>query len=218
MNPPPLGRRLAMLTATVSIVASIAVLFVAVPKGIDEYVDEPEITTTIPIVKGSMAEEYAIVTTSTGPTCGIAVVSGQWIVAADAVKGEDAAWVQLPDGDHTAATIFISPDLPELAVVSASTANILTKTSPSFASIKTNEVHQYSVIDCITRQRMDLRLTPAIQESPSSIPVYVDGEIHGIGAVVNENNKVVGVVFEHNHAERLLEGSTFSAFLASVGS
>lgn len=216
MNPPPLGRRLAMLTATVSVIASIAVLIVAVPKGIDEYVDEPEPTTTLSIVKGAISEEYAVISTTSGKTCGINVSNGQWIVAADEIDNHTSAWVETSNGERTEATVARSAVLPGLAVIRARAATASDVSQTPFALVQADEVHKYSVIDCITRAKMTLRITPSVQQSRISVPVYVNGDINGIGAVVDENNELVGLVYEHDHAERLLEGETFAAFIKSV--
>lgn len=216
MNPPPLGRRLAMLTATVSVIASIAVLIVAVPKGIDEYVDEPEPTTTLSIVKGAISEEYAVISTTSGKTCGINVSNGQWIVAADEIDNHTSAWVETSNGERTEATVARSTVLPALAVIRARAATASDVSQTPFALVQADEVHKYSVIDCITRAKMTLRITPSVQQSRISVPVYVNGDINGIGAVVDENNELVGLVYEHDHAERLLEGETFAAFMKSV--
>lgn len=216
MNPPPLGRRLAMLTATISVIASIAVLIVAVPKGIDEYVDEPEPTTTLSIVKGAISEEYAVISTPRGKTCGINISSGHWIVAADEIDGETAAWVETSNGERTQAAVTRSDVLPALAVVRAREAIATDVSRTPFSLVQADEVHKYSVIDCITRAKMSLRITPSVQQSLISIPVYVNGDINGIGAVVDEDNELVGLVYEHDHAERLLEGETFAAFMKSV--
>lgn len=216
MNPPPLGRRLAMLTATVSVIASIAVLIVAVPKGIDEYVDEPEPTTTLSIVKGAISEEYAVISTTSGKTCGINVSNGQWIVAADEIDNHTSAWVETSNGERTEATVARSAVLPGLAVIRARAATASDVSQTPFALVQADEVHKYSVIDCITRAKMTLRITPSVQQSRISVPVYVNGDINGIGAVVDENNELVGLVYEHDHAERLLEGETFAAFMKSV--
>ena len=216
MNPPPLGRRLAMLTATVSVIASIAVLIVAVPKGIDEYVDEPEPTTTLSIVKGAISEEYAVISTTSGKTCGINVSNGQWIVAADEIDNHTSAWVETSNGERTEATVARSAVLPGLAVIRARAATASDVSQTPFALVQADEVHKYSVIDCITRAKMTLRITPSVQQSRISVPVYVNGDINGIGAVVDEKNELVGLVYEHDHAERLLEGETFAAFMKSV--
>ncbi len=217
MNPPPLGRRLAMLTATVSVIASIAILIVAVPKGVDEYVDEPEPTTTLSIVKGAISDDYAVVSTSSGKTCGINVSNGQWIVAADEIHSGTDAWIETSGGERAQATIARSSDLPALAVVRSKTSTASNASQNLMTLVKAHEVHKYSVIDCISREKMSLQVTPSVQQSSVSVPVYVNGEINGIGAVVDEDNKLVGLVYEHNHAERLLEGETFLAFMKSVG-
>lgn len=216
VNPPPLGRRLAMLTATVSVVASIAVLIVAVPKGVDEYVDEPETTTTLSIVKGAISDGYAVVSTANGKTCGINVANGMWIVAADEVKDDSAAWVETTDGARTEAVVNRSAALPALAVVQIKNPSTASNSQAPLSLVTADEVHKYSVIDCISRIKMSLRITPSVQRSSVSIPVYVNGEINGIGAVVDEENELVGLVYEHDHAERLLEGETFVAFMKSV--
>ena len=216
MNPPPLGRRLAMLTATISVIASIAVLVVAVPKGVDEYVDEPEPTTTLSIVKGAISEEYAVISTSNGKTCGINVSNGQWIVAADEIDDNTSAWIETSTGDRTPATVARSQSLPALAVVRAEAATTINASSTPLTLVQAEQVHKYSVIDCITREKMSLRITPSVQQSSVSVPVYVNGDINGIGAVVDEKNELVGLVYEHDHSERLLEGETFLAFMKSV--
>lgn len=216
MNPPPLGRRLAMLTATVSVIASIAILVVAVPKGVDEYVDEPEPTTTLSIVKGAISDEYAVISTANGKTCGINVSNGTWIVAADEVRDDTAAWVETSGGERTEAIVSRSSALPALAVVQVETRPTAVASQAPLSLVAADEVHKYSVVDCISRAKMSLRITPSVQQSSVSIPVYVNGDINGIGAVVDEKNKLVGLVYEHDHAERLLEGETFVAFMKSV--
>lgn len=209
MNPPPLAKRLVVLTATISLLTSFAVLFVAIPKGIDEYVETAESTTTVPLVKGAANSHFAMLTANDVESCAIQMTPSIWVASSDHLNG-------VRTGRMTAlgslnfmnrpVRLFRSASVPYLVVASTDT----TLRSPpaldfSAAQISAQQLSSASVIDCLNHQKMSVQRTPSQFAEKDEIPVYVSGDVHGMALVLNKSSDVLGFVCEHDHAQWLLE-------------
>jgi hypothetical protein len=63
---------------------------------------------------------------------------------------------------------------------------------------------------------MTVQRTPSQFSDKNEVPVYVSGEVHGMAVVLNSAQSVIGLVFEHQHAEKLVLSSTLAELLATA--
>lgn len=217
MNPPPLAKRIVALTAIVSVLSSFAILFVAIPKGIDEYVDGADIATTIPIVKGAMPSLLTTLSAGGTTSCAVAVGNDVWVASSDGLNSATSATITSPDGKATAVRLYRSPSIPYLVVASPRSIDRST-VNPVGIAVDTTplDLSSSTVVDCIHQESMTVQRTPSQFSDKNEVPVYVSGEVHGMAVVLNSAQSVIGLVFEHQHAEKLVLSSTLAELLATA--
>ncbi len=195
---PPLGRRLTALTATVSLVASIAILLVAIPKGISEYVDAEISSTThsIPRVMGSLLPLIATATGANGATTAASLGNGCWVVSAEAVDISEPIWLT----DETGADAKV-----RFITVNADRSLLLLRTSQNaYATPSTNwgayltpttqtDLEGSQVIDRHGPHRITDELVIKLRANSGDIPVMTDTPVDGIAAIVHNPSTLVGV-------------------------
>jgi hypothetical protein len=201
MNPPPLAKRLVALTAAVSLLASCAILFVAVPEGIDEYVDTPESTTTVPIVKGSVRSQLDTLTVGSVTSCAIEVLPRVWIAATDRLRNETVGTVSGLGTPTQSVRLFRSQVIPYLLVAAEKREDIPTTTDFGKLKVSLSRLSQASVVDCMNQEEMTVRQTPTQFADSAETPVYVSGDIRGMGIVLDANKSFIGIVGEHDHSQ-----------------
>ncbi len=209
MNPPPLAKRLVVLTATISLLTSFAVLFVAIPKGIDEYVDAPETTTTIAVVKGSARSFLGTVTVNNRTSCAVEFAPNIWIASADELGDATSAVLTAATQSKIPVRLYRSPSVPYLVV--ASTDLLTAQSSISFTRQDSDNVHRLStssVFDCVSRHAMTVQKTATQFATKSETPVYVSGDVHGMAVVVGPGNSILGFVCERDHSQWLVKPRT----------
>lgn len=219
MNPPPLAKRLVVLTATISLLTSVAVLFVAIPKGIDEYVDTAEPTTTVAAVKGSMNSYMATLTANGTTSCAVQISPGIWVASSDGLGSTTAGTISTGSATEAQVRLLRSSAIPYLVVASiGSQRPQAPSVGWSSASARINDSHlaTTSVIDCMSQQTMRVQRTPTQFADKNEVPVYVSDDVHGMAVVLNADNSVVGFVCEHNHSQWLVEPSTLANLLDSA--
>jgi hypothetical protein len=208
MNPPPLAKRLVALTATISLLTSFAVLFVAVPKGIDDYVDTAESTSTVPIVKASLNSYFSTLTANGVQSCAIQVAPTVWIASADNLDKATSGvidGIDTQDSSQLPVRLYRSVSIPYLVVATTSSRSAFPSDIGRSTS-KTNAVRlsTASVIDCMNHQTMNIQESATQFAAGEEIPVYVSGDIHGMAVVLNKSNSIMGYICEHNHSHWLL--------------
>jgi hypothetical protein len=218
MNPPPLAKRLVVLTATVSILASIAILFVAIPKGIDEYVDTAEATTTVPVVKGVAKTMMGTLTVGNITSCAVQIHGGIWIASSDKLGSATVATLSTSSQPSTRVLLSRSANIPYLVAASATP---LSEALPPGISLSASNVDesvlaQSSVIDCIDSQPMKVRKSATQFVDQSELPVYVEGDVRGIAIVVGPDNSIKGLVCEHDHSQWLLAPRVVSELISTA--
>lgn len=206
MNPPPLAKRLVVLTATISILASFAILFVAIPKGIDEYVDTAEATTTVPVVKGATQTMMGTLTVGNTMSCAVQIHGDLWIASSDKLGSSPFATLTTTSQKSTRVRLYRSASVPYLVVASVAPLSEALPPGISFSAANVDEsvLPQSTVVDCVNHQSMTVHKTPTQFVDKSELPVYVAGDVHGLAAVVGTDNSIKGFVCEHDHSQWLL--------------
>ena len=218
---PPLGRRLTALTAIVCLVASLAVLAIAVPKGISDYVEsESAPDTTLPLVpqvKSAAMPIIATVNGAKGSTTAVSLGHDCWIVSADAIDITERMWLTLETGEEIQVR-YISTSLDGTAALLHLTAspieqiaeeqgNYLTPQSPT-------ELRKFSIVDTRGVHHLTEEESFQLQENKETLPLTVDTPIDGAAAIVDEQMTVVGVVVMADHSTHFLRKASLLSLLS----
>jgi hypothetical protein len=204
MNPPPLAKRIVALTAIVSVLTSFAILFVAIPKGIDEYVDSPDITTTVPIVKGSTASLLSTLSVGDTTSCAIEALPGVWI-AADEVHSATTGTISHGSGNSQAVHLFRSKEVPYLLVAAEKRPQLPVTTEFGGLAVSLTWLSHATVVDCMNQHEMAVTQTPTQFADSNETPVFVSGDVQGMAVVLDNKKRFIGVVGEHDHSQWFFE-------------
>lgn len=204
MNPPPLAKRIVLLTATISLLTSCAVLFVAIPKGIDEYVERAESTTTVPLVKGNAVAQMGTLTVGNITSCAINYGNGRWVASSDRLGDASTGYVSTAGAESIKVRLFRSASEPYLVLASATSD--FEVPGGDFAGKFPNprQLSMATVTDCLNNQSMSVKPTPTQFADENEMPVYVDGDINGLAIVTSADNQIIGFVCEHDHSQWFL--------------
>lgn len=199
---PPLGRRLTALTVIASTFASIAVLAVAIPKGIEDAAqanDEPDITTTVPpTAKGASNSSLAVVRGAKGSTTALSLGNGRWLVSSEALAATG------PSQTNPAFSVEKSDDVVGLSVIRV-TNNTPSAPATDFThlheQLPVNELAKYKIFDAF--QDHDVAPEPSLIMSSKdhAQPVNMKNPIKGVAVVVDDDQRLVGILVRHHHSE-----------------
>lgn len=219
---PPLGRRLAALTATVCVLVSLSVLAIAVPKGISEYAEsEAEfISTTIPFVtvKGSTKPLIAVADGSKGPTTAVSLGHDCWVVATDAVDISEPIWLTMDSGeefpvrylstsaDGSAALLHLTTNFPQ---------DIPTDWETYLAPKSASELRPFSMLDIQGVHHLTDEESVQLQGNKYELPLTVDSPIKGAAAIIDAKDSVVGVAVVAQHGTWFLRKESLHSMLKS---
>jgi hypothetical protein len=210
---PRISRRLTAFAAGVSLVASGAVLAVAIPKGISSYREDieavPQVSpsSTIARVKNYLPKEMAVIKSDTGTTSALSLGNGDWIAASDdiatstslpvtSVSGLDAP-VKIVDTDSATGLTLVhcgersawgpAPDLSHLI----DPTQIL-------------DLSKYQIVDTATSETFDAQLSLSTNNDSTDMPINSTDAIHGLATVRNSQGQLVGIVVRRGHSAWIL--------------
>ena len=219
---PPLGRRLAALTATVCVLVSISVLAIAIPKGISEYaVSEAEIiATTIPVTpfKGSAKPLIAVADGSKGPTTAVSLGHDCWVVATDAVDISEPIWLTMETGeefpvrylskseDGSAALLHLTHNFPQ---------DIPKDWERYLVPKSADELRPFSMLDIHGIHHLTDEESVQLQGKKYELPLTVDSPIEGAAAIIDARDSIVGVAVVAQHGTWFLRKESLHSMLTS---
>ena len=215
---PPLGRRLTALTATVSIVASLAILFIAIPKGINEYVEAVETPTTLQRarVKNSLLSLVATAIGAKGPTTAVSLGNGIWAVAADSIDVAEPIWVTSETG-HDERVTYLSTSTDQSVVLlrtGAHAQSLPTVDWEVYLAPKTvTELQGLTLLDIHGIHRISDEQVFTMQAEPDDIPLMSDSPIAGIAAIVKEPMSLVGIAITTHLSTWFVPKETLSSLV-----
>ena len=218
---PPVSRRLTALTATVSIIASLAVLAVAIPKGISAYRDDfesaPISTDTSVRVKNSTAQNSFVLTSAKGETSALPIGHTCWIVALEAINPAEPMRISGASISPTAASVIATNKTAGVAIVKANIeldATLTVDTSSLLSLTALTRTPEYLITDSFLTQHFSPSIS--FNNATKDLPINTDEAIRGIASVVDANGHLVGIVVRRNHATFVLNENTIRSILANA--
>lgn len=214
----PLGRRLTALTAFVSVVSSVAVLIVAIPKGISTASDDADdvAQTSVPFAKGNVAGLAKVEAGSTQPTPAIPLGHNCWLVSAKDIDLTSEAWMTTNDGTR----IKVSPvQVMEDSGVVVVKANKQVDVDADIAlteivdGVALNDYNKYRVVDAATQNLLSLEPSLSLSNNSRDIPVTTSSPIGSLAAVVDDAERIVGVVVRRGQATWMLGKETLRSIM-----
>lgn len=231
--PPPLSRRSRAYVGTVAAAVCMALLAVALPKGVDESAiggtgPRDTVTTTsssLPI-KGFAANPALVVTGSYGVTSALPVGDGHLLTALEDVTSRDDVWVTLPTGEEVGAVVVAAD---------ADTGLALLRVAPSDRDRVPRSLFRFAD----SRPATDVPFDPAVLDGarlidydgdqPATIDDGVltsrDGPFHivtssrsvsGVAAVVGPDNEPIGIAVRKAQATWVVPVTELRTILTKV--
>lgn len=211
---PPVGRRLLMLTAIVSLLASGSLLFVVVPKGISEYTSgaRTDDDTTGPIVKGSTtartSEPVVVRATSVlGESTAVSLGDGRFLVPLSMIDPDGTVRI-VHQGDQVVARVARRFPDAELAVVRSATVLPglgALRASSIVEPVAAAEIDGHSVVDAWSSIEMHPERSIVTRDSSGDVPIATVDPVHGVGVVVDPRGSAIGVVVRRQHSSWILD-------------
>ena len=216
---PPLGRRLTALSAAVSVVSSVAVLIVAIPKGISAVEDDlgeiPE--TSVPVVKGNVQAFATIVDARDRTTPAIPLGNGCWLVSAADLDAQSPKWITTPEGQRISVNTVGEIKESDLVIVKSSSLQTpvmqVTFEGPT-SDTSTENYKKYKVMDTATNTLFSLAPSLTMTPATPDIPVMTPAPIRNLAVVVDEAERIVGVVVRRGYSTWMLGKETLAAIMA----
>jgi hypothetical protein len=202
---PPLGRRLTALTVIASVLTSLAVLAVAIPKGIEGYTqtDDDDIVTasTVPAVKGSGLVSITGLRGLNGTTSALSLGNRLWLVATEDIKPKRFV---APDG--AAFTVLRENQTVGLSVIQINAGeNIPAIQTDTIADqLTTDELSDCRIVDAFQVHTLASEPSLVSQSFDDSHPINLDTSIKGLAVALNKRQEIVGVLVRTAHAHRLV--------------
>ena len=220
---PPVGRRLTALTAAVCVVASLAILAIAVPKGISEYqeaeAESSATTTPISPFKSALSPLVATVSGTKGPATAVSLGHGCWVVASDSVDTSERMWLTLENGEeYQVKFVSTTKDIPAtLLHLHPTSADQLVGNWQdylipqdvvalrSFSILDRNGIHHFT-------DEESLQLT----KNRAGLPLVIDTPLDGTAAIVDEQNSIVGIAVNAQHGAWYLAKESLHTLLKTA--
>jgi len=222
-TPPPLSRRLTAFTATVSVIASVAVLGVAIPKGISTYREEAAepTPTSSPFsrIKNSSVDKMAIAISDKGSTSAISIGRGFWVVAIEAIDPQSPLWISPSQNEDLPARIVSADAVSGVAVLKTDNHSPLEQIPDLSRVIEPSAITDFSehrVVDANASQILVPSASLSTQKHSKDIPITTEDEIHGIALVVDTSYRTIGIVVRRGHALWMLQKSTVARLLRTA--
>lgn len=218
---PPVGRRLLMLTAVVSVLASGSLLFVVVPKGISEYTSGDGDDTATAVIKGAgitrMSHPAVVrISSSVGESTAVCLGNGRFLVPLHMVDSDGT--VQVVHGSDTVvAGVVRRYTTNELAVVRTS-ARMTGIGSVASASIVNPEnaagIDGHAVVDAWSAIEIFPERSIVTRDAAGDVPIATVDPVHGVGVVVDSAGTAIGIVVRRQHSSWILSRSWVQRLLS----
>lgn len=199
---PPLGRRLTALTVIASVLTSLAVLTVAIPKGIEEYSqlndtdDNTEITA--PPVKGSGLASIEGLRGLANSTTALSLGNRRWLVAT-----EDISPRRFPAEYGTAFTVLKEDEEVGLSVIEIAAGEDVPaiKTDAIDSQLTNHELHDCNILDAFQKHTLASEPSLASFSDELAQPVNIETPIKGLAVALNKAGDIVGVLVRKGHSQ-----------------
>jgi hypothetical protein len=223
MNPPPVGRRLSAIAASVSVLASLVVLAIAVPKGISEY-SEPVDNDVAPIggVKNSTTAPVYLVKSGPQSSTAISLGNGLWLAALESVAGTESVQITFPNGSTATATLSKTMEDIGVAILKSTDDSdngpVLT-TSDFINPQDSADLSQFMAVDAFDDNQIvhGPSYTTKELERHQDVPISNPDCLNGI-ALLMDGPTINGIIVHLEHRAVVLGTSSISRIMNFVTS
>jgi hypothetical protein len=218
---PPLSRRLSVVSAAISVVASVVVLIIAVPKGVADYAvdfDDDLTSTTMP-AKGTFNASMASANSAKGPTSAISLGGGYWLVALDGIEPTDTIWLTTASGEDIPAAITSQDARAGIAVIKCDHPDALgpyLELNKLIDSRSLTDLSPYRVVDSFTEQVYTPERSFKTASLETDTPINTSEVIRGVATMTDRRGQLVGIVVRRGYSAWMLSKDSLDNILQSL--
>lgn len=199
---PPLGRRLTALTVIASVLTSLAVLTVAIPKGIEGYTqgfdDDATPLITTPPAKTSGMVKIVGLRGLANTTSALSLGQGRWLVAS-----EDITPRRFPAQFGRSFTVIRENRNLGLSVIQIDAEEDVPaiNTDAMDSLLTSDDLHDCHIVDAFQTHVLSPEPSLKTQEVDDSHPVNMETSIKGLAVAINKMGDIVGVLVRKGHSQ-----------------
>ena len=224
-TPPKISRRLAAFAAGISLAASVAVLAIAIPKGISTNQDDigaalPDSpSSTVVRVKNYSPKEMAVIESDAGRTSALSLGNGAWITASDDVDKASSLWVSSASGLNVPVQVVAKDSVTGLSLVLCDEKSAW-GTTPDLSHLidpkQISDLSQYQIVDTATSETFIAEPSLATSSSYTDMPIHSSDEIHGLATVRDTEGHLVGIVVKRDHSVWMLNKTALLSIIKTL--
>jgi hypothetical protein len=224
-TPPRISRRLSAFAAGLSLVASGAVLAIAVPKGISSYREEIEAvfqvspSSTVALVKNYSPREMAVIKSDTGTTSALSLGNGVWIAASGDIAAATSLSVTSESGVDAPVKIVATDPATGLALVYCEDKSAW-GTAPDLSRLidptQISDLSKYRIVDTATSETFDAQPSLSTNNDSTDMPIDSADAIHGLATVRDSQGQLVGIVVRRDHSAWMLNKTSIISMIRTL--
>lgn len=195
-----------------------AVLIVAIPRGVSTAAEEIEEipSTSVPLVKGTARAFATIVDASNTTTPAIPLGNGCWLVSAADLDEQSPKWITTSSGERIeVSTVGEVKDSHLLVVKSAELHDPDASAAFNALSSETliEEYQKYRVMDATTSELFSMAPSLSMTTTARDIPIMTPAPIRNLAVVVDEVERIVGVIVRRGYSTWMLGKETLASIM-----
>ena len=224
-TPPRISRRLTAFAAGISLVASVAVLAIAIPKGISSYREDIEEvlqvspSSTVARVKSYLQKEMAVIKSDSGTTSALSLGNGVWIAASDDIAAAESLWVTSDTGQDAPVRIVATDSTTGLALVHCEEKSAWGP-APDLSHLidptQISDLSQYQVVDSATSVAFVPQPSLLTDNDSTDVPIDSTDTIHGLATVRDSQGQLVGIVVRRDHSAWMLNKASIISMIRTL--
>ena len=224
-TPPRISRRLSAFAAGLSLVASGAVLAIAVPKGISSYREEIDAvfqvspSSTAALVKNYSPKEMTVIKSNAGTTSALSLGNGVWIAASDDLATATSLWVTSETGLRSPVKIVATDQSTGLALVHCEEKTAwgpVPDLSHLIDPTEISDLSQYQVVDTAASVSFVPQSSLSTDNESTDVPINSTDTIHGLATVRDSQGQLVGIVVRRDHSAWMLNKTSIISMIRTL--
>ncbi len=222
---PRISRRLTAFAAGISVVASGAVLAIAIPKGISSYRDNAEAeiqvspSTTVSRVKNYSPKEMTVIKSDTGTTSALSLGKGVWIAASGDIAAATSLSITSGSGLDAPVKIVATDPATGLALVHCEDKSAW-GTAPDLSRLidptQISDLSKYRIVDTATSETFVAHPSLSTNNGSSDMPLNSTDTIHGLATVRDSQGQLVGIVVRRDHSIWMLNKASIISLTGTL--
>lgn len=224
-TPPKISRRLTAFTAGISLIASGAVLAIAIPKGISAYREDTEDATyvsqsshVVP-VKNVAIKEMAVIMSDAGTTSALSLGNGIWIAATGDIDTATSLWVMSDSGKDVPVEVVAKDPVSGLSLVHCEDKSAW-GTVPDLSHLidptEISDLSAYRVVDTAASIAFVPQPSFSTDNESNDMPINSTDTIHGLATVRDSKGQLVGIVVRRDHSVWMLNKASLISMIRTL--